>query len=168
MTDLEVKQKLDNLKLTFAHGRYWNHDPNDEATDEDKRNGINHPNSVRDVGCSHHPSCNYGGDCGCNAFYSSIQCAGFALYMANCVFGSYPHIRLTQSGISNGQVDDYGWTYYTNGNFSGLTLSPGDIVYQKKSNGQHYAIVHEVNDNGYITFGEVLGGLNCLIFLGGF
>lgn len=39
---------------------------------------------------------------------------------------------------------------------------------KKKSNGQHYAIVHEVNDNGYITFGEVLGGLNCLIFWGGF
>lgn len=76
MTDLEVKQRLDVLKTTFAPGKYWNHDPAQ----------TNDPSSVRDIPCQHHDStlstCDFFGGCGCNSFYNSIQCAGFALYMA--------------------------------------------------------------------------------------
>ena len=65
MTDLEVN--------TFAPGKYWNHDPNDIASAEDINNGFNHPDSVRDIACTHHPAgsnCNYNlkGQCGCNCF----------------------------------------------------------------------------------------------------
>ncbi len=162
MTDLEVKQRLDVLKTTFAPGKYWNHDPAQ----------TNDPSSVRDIPCQHHDStlstCDFFGGCGCNSFYNSIQCAGFALYMAYRVFGHYPSIRMSQ-GVSNGAMDSNGWTYYTNGNFSSIDLSPGDIVYLKTVyNETHYAIIHYIDSVGNVYFGEALGSKDCEIAWGFF
>lgn len=173
MTDIEVTQKLNVLKNTFANGRYWNHDPNDLASAEDINNGINHPDSVRDIPCTHHPAgsnCNTGlkGQCGCNCFKSSIQCAGFAFYMAFRVFGTYPMLP-TRNADYNGVTDDNGWIYYTYGNAVGVKLAPGDII---RRDG-HSAIVHTVDRNSAtgsatVSLAEVWGGVGCKINWGGF
>lgn len=47
MTNAEVKAKLDELKLTFAAGKFWNHSPGTE----------NDPASVTDSACTHHDHC---------------------------------------------------------------------------------------------------------------
>ena len=157
MTDIEVKQSLDGLTALFPSGKYWQHYPS---------NG-NSWDSLLDSAFEH-SSHDYYGDCGCNSFYNSIQCAGFALYMAYRVFGHYPLIRMSQ-GVSNGQVDNNGWKYYTNGHFSGVDLAPGDIVYQLKGNNiTHYAIVHYIDSAGNVYFAEALGSDNSRIAWGFF
>ena len=177
MTDIEVTQKLNLLKNTFAHGKFWNHDPNDLASAEDINTGINHPDSVRDIPCTHHPddNCNYylKGACGCNCFKSSIQCAGFALYMAYRVFNSYPQDYYYGADY-NGYTDANGWIYYTQNHAVGIHLSPGDII---RKNG-HSAIVHTVTTDSttgknIVTFAEVWGNpqnvsKRCMISWGGY
>ncbi len=162
MTDLEVTQKLNELRGIFASGKYWNHDPAQ----------TNDPSSVRDIACDHssHNHSKFDGDCGCNSFNGSIQCAGFAYYMAYRVFGTYPKSG-AQNANYNGYTDSNGWVYYSKENAAGISLAPGDII--RKNN--HSAIVHTVNRNSstgsaVVTFAEVWGGdlYNCKINWGSF
>lgn len=74
---------LSALKSAFPHGKYWNHSPSSS----------NNYTSVRTVACTHHGNCksvsgSYDGACGCNSYYTSIQCNGFARYMAKRMYGT--------------------------------------------------------------------------------
>ncbi len=155
MTNTEAKQALDGLQVAFPSGKYWQHDP---STANDWNSVLNSP--------YYHSTHSFYGTCACNSFYNSIQCAGFALYMAYRVFGHYPQIRMSQ-GVSNGAIDSNGWKYYTSGNFSSIDLSPGDIVYRLENNNvTHYAIIHYIDSAGNVYFGEALGSDNSRIAWG--
>lgn len=72
-----------SLESIFPDSYYWNHTPYT----------ANNPLSIRTIACTHHGSCtktngSFDGNCGCNMYYSSIQCNGFARYLAKCVFGT--------------------------------------------------------------------------------
>ena len=163
MTDFDVSQRLSELRSIFSDGKYWNHDPSVE----------NDPTSVRDIACSHHPANGYCdvndyGKCGCNCFNDSIQCAGFAYYMAYRVFGTYPRSGADKYNY-NGYTDSNGWVYYSKENAAGISLAPGDII---RKNG-HSAIVHTVTRNSEtgsatVNVAEVWGGINCKINWGSF
>ncbi len=158
MTNDEVKAKLNELKLTFADGKFWNHSPSDE----------NDPASVTEKACNHHDACYYNGSCGCNSFSGAIQCHGFAKYMAYCTFGHYPDVRGAYTTQYNGEDMGNGWKLYTSNYVSGLSLEPGDLV---RTSG-HTAIVYSVS-NGNVTVGEVWGNpsdpkKNCKIAWGRF
>lgn len=146
MTNSEVTKKLDELKLTFPAGKFWNHDPSQQ----------NNPDSVTDAACTHHvanlATCDSSsGSCGCNFFGRGIQCHGFALYLAYKVFGTYPNVGGSPSS-SNGTDIGNGWKLYTGTYCSGLTLEPGDVI---RKNG-HSAIVWTV-DGSTVKVGEVWG-----------
>lgn len=158
MTNAEVKAKLDELKLTFAAGKFWNHSPSAE----------NDPASVTNSACTHHDDCNYDGSCGCNSFDGAIQCHGFAKYMAYRVFGHYPSVSGSYSTQYNGRDMGNGWKLYTSNYLSELSLEPGDLI----RTSTHTAIVYSVN-NGNVTVGEVWGNPsnasnNCKIAWGRF
>lgn len=155
MTDLEVTQKLSELRGTFADGKYWNHDPAQE----------NDPSSVREIACDHsyHNHSKFDGDCGCNSFNGSIQCAGFAYYLAYRVFGTYPESG-AQKANYNGYTDSNGWVYYSMENAAGISLAPGDII---RKDG-HSAIVYTVNRDSssgrnIVKVAQVYGGVKCKI-----
>lgn len=161
MTNAAVTAKLDELKETFAQGKFWNHDPNQS----------NDPASVTNSPCSHHSTVNCGlhvttGTCGCNSFGGGIQCYGFAFYMAYRVFGHYPDLGVWTS--TNGGSCKNGWRGYGAGYLSGLTLEPGDII---RKDG-HSAIVHTVVGDT-VQVAEVWGNpqnanYNCMIAWGYF
>ena len=163
MTDFDASQRLSELRSIFSDGKYWNHDPSVE----------NDPASVRDIACSHHPANGYCdvndyGKCGCNCFNNSIQCAGFAYYMAYRVFGTYPRSGADKNNY-NGYTDSNGWVYYSKENAAGISLAPGDII---RKNG-HSAIVHTVTRNSEtgaatVSVAEVWGGVKCKINWGSF
>ena len=155
MTNSQVTARLTELKKTFCKDLYWNHDPSQG----------NDPESVRSVACTHtHPgSCNTDGSCGCNSFASSIQCHGFAQYMAYRVFGSHPAVNVEGYGDANGQDMGNGWKLYGGAYCRNLTLEPGDIIRDLS----HTAIVWK-NENGTISVGEVWGTEGCKINWGSF
>ncbi len=73
------------LEALFPSGKFWNHTPP----------SINDYDSVTNVGCTHHGPgvCKnkygvYDGACGCNSYSESIQCNGFAKYMAKLTIGT--------------------------------------------------------------------------------
>ena len=148
----DVTGKLTNLKPTYQSGLYWNHAPG----------SANSPSSVRSSGCTHHYNCNTStGSCGCNFFGMGIQCHGFALYMANLVYGSYPAVTTAAPGLCNGKVINGNWKMYTPNYVS--ELLPGDII-----RGQgHTAIVWSVSGST-VNVAEVWGGRDCKISWGGF
>ena len=148
----DVTGKLTNLKPTYQSGLYWNHAPG----------SANSPSSVRSSGCTHHDNCNTStGSCGCNFFGRGIQCHGFALYMANLVYGSYPNADTSMSSYNSGDIVNGNWTFYKARNIS--SLLPGDII-----RGQgHTAIVWSVSGS-IVNVAEVWGGHDCKISWGGF
>ncbi len=149
MTNQQVVNALDNLKLEFPHKKFWNHDPSLEY-DQDNPD---HPKIITSSPCTHHHTtgCSNYGTCGCNSFYNGIQCFGFALYMAYRVFGHYPRVREYDS--QNGGSCGNGWIIYYNAYIpSDLTLEPGDVI---RMSG-HSAIVHTVNGDE-VKVAEVWG-----------
>lgn len=77
-----TKNSLENM---FPDAKFWNH----------STNVANNPNLIGNSECTHHGTgvCAnsngvYDGACGCNSYYSSIQCNGFARYMSKKVYGS--------------------------------------------------------------------------------
>lgn len=149
MTNLEVKNKMNELKTYFSDGKYWNHSPCDP----------NDPWSVTNYPCDHINN----GICGCNSFGNKYQETAFAIFMASLIFGSYPTLE-----NQNGE-DCNGWKTYICG-FSDLIIEPGDIIRTK--NPEHSAIVYEVNDP-FFTVAEVWGNpanvsSNCIIKWGYF
>jgi len=64
LTNDEVTSALNNLKLTYEDGKYWNHSSGQSVYE-----------TVTTTPCSHHGSnCDYYGNCGCNSFGNAIQC----------------------------------------------------------------------------------------------
>lgn len=149
---VDVTSKLTQLKSTYRAGLYWNHAPG----------SANNPASVRSVGCTHHDNCDViTGSCGCNFFGRGIQCHGFALYMANLVYGSYPIVTTDPNDYSNGQKVNGNWTLYKKNNVS--QLLPGDVI---RCPG-HTAIVCSVSGST-VEVAEVWGSVQCKIAWGGF
>ncbi len=152
MTNAEVTVRMTLLKNKYADGKFWSH-----------RHGCdNDPYSVRTVACTH------SGVYGCNSFGGGSQCHGFALHMAQLIFGSYPKTLNSISGAMNG-VNDNGWKIYTNEYCSGISLEKGDII---RANG-HTAIVWKVSSDGAVKVAEVWGNpgnsaQNCRIAWGDF
>lgn len=152
MTDLEVTNKLTELKSYFANGKYWVHNKQYE----------NDVMSVKDVEEKHdYSSCPITGKCGCNFFGDAIQCHGFAKYLANLVFGSYPDVHNFETA-SNGRDVTNGWKVYTNGYFSNIRLAPGDIL---RSTSGHSIIVWAVNGET-VRVAEALGSWGSKIHWG--
>lgn len=157
MTNAEVKAKMEELRETFAHGKYWNHDPSQTSYSL---------NAVREEACNHAIY----GTAGCN-FYpygttSYGQCYAFALYMAERIFGAAPTIHTYYPG--NGQDFGNGWRAYSGSFMSGLTLEPGDVIrVGPNDNTGHSAIVYDVTD-GEVTVAEVWGSIGCQIAWGPF
>lgn len=147
MTNQEVKTKLEELQVTFATGKFWNHTPGTP----------NNPDSVTNTACTHHipgtlSTCDSAtGSCGCNFFGRGIQCHGFALYMAKKVFDTYPDVNSSPSS-ANGRDLGNGWKLYTGTYCSNLTLEPGDVI---RKDG-HTAIIWSVNGET-VKVGEVWG-----------
>ena len=154
MTNAQVTAKLTELKNTFCQNLYWNHDPSQ----------TNDPSSVRSIPCNHtHPDgCSTSGSCGCNSYANSIQCHGFAQYMAYRVFGSSPAVSTNPSSSNGGSLGN-GWKLYTGDYCRNLTLEPGDIIRDPS----HTAIVWK-NESGVISVGEVWGSYGCKINWGSF
>lgn len=146
LTNDEVTQRMNNLKSIYPDGKYWNHNPNNS----------NDPASVTDSPCTHHGiiNCSYYGTCGCNSFGAAIQCHGFAKYMANLTFNSFPNVTTSTTSYT----DKAGWNLYLNGSseYSHITLEPGDLI---RCSG-HTAIVWKVTNN-MVYVAEVWGGVNC-------
>lgn len=174
MRNEKIVQRLNELKLHFDNGRYWNHDPN-------------LPNdylSVTDNPCTHHGTGNTGhgdlsGNCGCNSFpngvegcdYKSIQCHGFALCLAYLIFGNFPNVnrygnRFAMQGSNQSIVDGANaWTYYSD--LDDVQLEPGDVIL----NNGHTAIVsntYSSDPNTRIEVAEVWGSKDCKIHWGNF
>ena len=149
---VDVTSKLTQLKSTYQAGLYWNHAPG----------SANNPASVRNAGCTHHDNCNSStGSCGCNFFGRGIQCHGFALYMANLVYGSYPNVSTNKSDYYNGQNVNGNWKLYKQNCVS--KLLPGDVI---RCN-YHTAIVWSVSGTK-VQVAEAWGGRDCKISWGGF
>lgn len=134
------KTSKTSLETSFPNGKYWNHSPS----------VANNANSTRDSACTHHGTgvCAnsngvYDGACGCNSYYSSIQCNGFAKYMAKKVYGS----------------DIPSWTKSTN-SVSLYSVKPGDYI---RYNG-HSVFVVDINPDIYtIKVAECNYGGACII-----
>ena len=149
---VDATSKLTQLKSTYQAGLYWNHAPG----------SANNPASVRNAGCTHHDNCNTStGSCGCNFFGRGIQCHGFALYMANLVYGSYPNVSTNKSDYYNGQNVNGNWKLYKQNCVS--KLLPGDVI---RCN-YHTAIVWSVSGTK-VQVAEAWGGKKCKIAWGGF
>jgi len=148
MTKSEVTARLTTLKNTYPAGSYWNHQSGTTANLA----------SVSSTPCGTN---NYT----CNSYAGGIQCYAFAYYMANLVFGNYPAVG-TAPAAANG-TNYNGWKLYTNGNYDGLTIEPGDIIRTGTSNAGHSAIVWKVNGET-VTVAEVWGGMGCKIAWGNF
>ena len=92
------------------------------------------------------------------------QCFGFAMLMADKVFGCHP--KNTQiRNAKNGAVSN-GWTcYYVNsGNAGSLPVEPGDLIDSPTSaSASHTAMVLSVNDNNIICVQCNLSG-NCKVY----
>ncbi len=147
MTDLEVTNKLTELKSYFASGKYWNHNCEYD----------NDVMSLRNIQDSHVDHLESTGLCGCNSFGRAIQCHGFALYLASLVFGSYPNIIGKLGSASNGKDIGDGWKLYTSTYAKNISLAPGDIIrVEKDENLMHTAIVWSVNGDT-IRVAESLG-----------
>lgn len=142
MTDLEVTNKLTELKSYFSGGKYWNHNKQYE-------NDVMSVRSVMDEHTSHNME---SGSCGCNYFGKAIQCHGFAKYLASLVFGSFPTVNGRESA-ANGIDKGNGWKLYTSQYFSNITLAPGDVI---RSEGGHSAIIWAVNGET-VRVAEALG-----------
>ena len=111
-------------------------------------------------------------DCICNSFAGAYQCHGFALNLANNLFGSYP--AGTLSSYYHGKKSN-GWTCYTksalgtNG-LCALGLQSGDIVRAATDSSYgdgHTAVCWKV-DGDTAFFAECWGSSYCKIKWGGF
>ena len=128
---------IESLKAYFPPNSYWNHKGVSYDTYNANRNKYNL--SSTNTPCEQHPKgkkcCsingrNYSGSCGCNSFAGSTQCAGFARFVCNYLFGTTPDIN-GDSGNS--------WV-----RTSVDSLKIGDYV---RYNG-HSIVVYAVDDSG--------------------
>jgi len=110
--------------------------------------------------------------CSCNSFNRAYQCQGFALYVAQRIFGSYPAYPLSSyaHGATSGPWKCYTKSALGTQAFCALGLMPGDIVrasYNSSYSSGHTAVVWKVED-GKAYFAEVWGSVYSKINWGGF
>ena len=143
MSKTEITNRLTNYKNSYAE-KYWNGGLNDEKLSE---NNWGTTNSKIGTG---------------NRYGDAFQCYGFSLFVANVLFGKriiYGNVKNAASGTDLGD----GWTLYR-GDYSGITLEPGDII--RGDNDGHSAVVWKVeNDKVYVA--EFWGTENNKLFWGG-
>ena len=143
MSKTEITNRLTNYKNSYA-GKYWNGGLNDEKLSE---NNWGTTNSQIGTG---------------NRYGDAFQCYGFSLFVANVLFGKriiYGNVKNAASGTDLGD----GWTLYR-GDYSGITLEPGDII--RGNNDRHSAVVWKVeNDKVYVA--ECLGDEDNILLWGG-
>lgn len=130
------------LENSLPDGKFWNHSPSDS----------NSVTSIRSSECTHHGTgvCKnangvYDGACGCNSYSNSIQCNGFAKYIAKLTFGT--------------DVWASAWDY-SEDETSLYFVKPGDYI---RYNG-HSVFVVDINPDVY-TFlvAECNFGQDCVI-----
>lgn len=124
---------LIDLQNKYPAGAYWNH----------AGSNTNNPDGYTWTPCTHHQnSCGkngYTGWCGCNSFYSSIQCMGFANKVGYDAYGSVP-ATWSKTNLAN--------------------LKAGDVIRYK--NNRHSIFVTAVNGNT-ITYGDCNSDNHCKI-----
>lgn len=132
-TAQDITEKISSMQSTYDQ-KYWNR-------------GVSAWNSLCDPGQSLSNS-KCGGKCTSNNYRGSTQCAGFAGWIGDYIFGQgSPYSK---------------WEKYVNGNTSNLCIEPGDIV---RMNG-HSAMVWKIeNINGieYAKFIQAYGDSGCKI-----
>jgi len=152
-----IAQIIENIGADFPNGKYWNHNPVDG----------NDPTSVTNTACTHSNHDVYG-VCGCNSYGGAIQCQGFALYLANRVFGSYPSIHgLDHQNMNCGN----GWYAYAKESYANadqrfydVDIEPGDIIITPS----HTAMVWCIDDSDIVQVIEVWGSEGCMIHHGNY
>lgn len=135
---------IESLKSYFPQGSYWNH--RDVSYDTYKANRAKYNLRSTNIPCTTHPiingnvtKCcsinnrNYSGSCGCNSFEGSTQCAGFARFVCNYLFGKTPDL---DGGVGNG------WE-----RTSVSSLKVGDYIRYK----DHSVVVYAVEANDIIV-----------------
>lgn len=123
-----LDQKLDELRIKFASGRYWNHNVGQP----------NNPDLTTDKACTHHSNCDYYGNCGCNSFGNGIQCQGFAQKITNDIYGVSFFADNSQWTRSYSYSDDIG-----KGDVVQIDGGYGDVHY--------YVITNEDSANYYVV-----------------
>ena len=87
-----VAYNLEQMKLQFPNGKYWNHQRKAAGDDGDSllHNWNNSfGDSVTDTPCATHNGVASIGQYDCNAFDGAVQCYGFASRIFYGVFGQY-------------------------------------------------------------------------------
>lgn len=98
---VDVWKRLDELRVKFPDGKYWNH-----------VGGTNNPDGWTDTPCSCHPSkcASTANACDCNVFAGTLKCHGFALKLGYDLFGTLPstwEVRYTLDDICVGDIIRY-------------------------------------------------------------
>ena len=120
---------ISQIKTNFPETRYWNH----PTSSNNYVNGKNNENSTTSTPCTHHGSCgSYNGNCGCNSFEITIQCAGFVKKISYDVYHD--------SYYSGNWLKTEDQTYLSN-------VRKGDII----RIGSHLMMVENKDSDGVLT-----------------
>ena len=97
-----------------------------------------------------------------NGQVTGSQCYGFALLMADSVFGSCPAVLRK---ASDGELSN-GWTCYivNSSNCNSLVVEPGDIIDAASAGAQHTVLVRDASDDGTLSFVQCNLGGNCKVY----
>ena len=114
----------------FPHFKFWNH----------VGSSYNNPDGYTSTPCTHHGSCSYTGTCGCNSYDKAIQCYGFALKVANDIYGQNARNWTKDKNVNNLKAGD-------------ICRINGDTG---NGNNGHSLIIIKVSGNN-VTYGDCNG-----------
>ena len=141
-----VAYNLEQMKLKFPDGKYWNHQRKADGDDGDSllHNWNNsYGDSITDTPCATHNGVASIGQYDCNAFDGAVQCYGFANRIFYGVFGQYCSKLSKRTDIAN--------------------IQPGDHVrFTTWGNTGHSAVVWK-RDGDTLTLAEGSYAINCRI-----
>ncbi|MDE6672836.1 MAG: GBS Bsp-like repeat-containing protein [Ruminococcus sp.] len=146
ITSQAAGMTIEQLKVKFPHGKYWNHAGNPGSS-----NSVNNQDGYTSTPCPKHGTINTSSQT-CNGFCPagtqlSWQCMGFAEKLGYDVTGYNPRNNAN------------GWSTSTNSNALD-TLKAGDIVRYKNNN--HSIYVLEVNGDT-VTYADCNSDGHCII-----
>ncbi len=130
-----------SLENSLPDSKFWNHSPT----------ANNSVTSIRNSECTHHEKgCKnangvYDGTCGCNSYSNSIQCNGFAKYMAKLTYGT--------------DIWNNTWRY-SEDESSLYFVKPGDYI---RYNGHSVFVVDIKPDIYTVLVAECNYGPDCII-----
>ena len=139
LTEGQFAAKIEELKLQYPQGKYWNdYNGTDAEGISIAGNSICPGASIyTGVPCTTLGYCGGSGYCSCECgHYVGYQCFGFANLMCYKVFGSYATTAYTASDVNTGA----GWEYHT----SVSNYYAGDNV---RINGMHSIFITKVVDD---------------------